>query len=63
MELTPAEKAECLEMCVAMLHDVDAMQQSALGDSDVCYDNHNRIQDMISDFEADIALFKKGALA
>lgn len=63
MELTLAEKAECLEMCVAMLRDVDAMQQSALGDSDVCYDNHNRIQDMISDFETDIELFKKGALA
>lgn len=62
MELTPNEKAARLEMCVAMLHDVDAMQQAALGDSDVCYDNHNRIQDMISDFEADIELFKKGAL-
>jgi hypothetical protein len=63
LELTNTEKAARLEMCVAMLQDVDAMQQAALGDSDVCYDNHNRIQDMIEDLEADIELFKKGALA
>ena len=54
MELKPTEKAARLEMCVAMLQDVDAMQQAALGDSDVCYDNHNRIQDLIEDLEADI---------
>lgn len=59
MELTPAQKAARLEMCVALLQDVDAMQQAALGDSDVCYDNHNRIQDMISDFEADIEALKE----
>lgn len=58
MELTAKEKAARLEMCVAMLQDVDAMQQAALGDSDVCYDNHNRIQDLIEDLEADIAEFK-----
>ena len=60
MELTPAEKAARLEMCVALLQDVDAMQQAALGDSDVCYDNHCRIEDLIFDFEADIELFNKG---
>ena len=58
--LSNKEKAERLQMCIALLEDVDAMQQAALGDSDVCYDNHNRIQDLIFDFEADIELFNKG---
>lgn len=53
--MTNQEKLERLQMCVAMLQDVDAMQQAALGASDVCYENHNRIQDLIEDFEADIA--------
>ena len=57
-ELTNAQKAARLEMCVAMLQDVDAMQQAALGASDVCYENHNRIQDLIEDFEADIEELK-----
>ena len=52
--LTNQQKVERLEMCVALLQDVDAMQQTALGASDVCYENHNRIQDLIEDFEADI---------
>ena len=56
--LTNKEKAARLEMCVAMLQDVDAMQQAALGDSDICYENHNRIQDLIEDFEEDIAELK-----
>ena len=58
--LTNKEKAERLQMCIALLQDVDAMQQAALGDSDVCYDNHCRIEDLIFDFEADIELFNKG---
>ena len=57
--LTNKERAERLQMCIALLEDVDAMQQTALGDSDVCYDNHTRIQDLISDFEADVVLFSK----
>lgn len=59
MELTNKEKAARLEMCVAMLQDVDAMQQAALGDSDICYANHNKLQELIEDFEADIAEFKE----
>ena len=58
--LTNKEKAERLQMCIALLEDVDAMQQAALGDSDVCYDNHCRIQDLIFDFTADVELFNKG---
>lgn len=61
MELTNREKAARLEMCVALLQDVDAMQQAALGDSDVCYANHNKLQDLIEDFETDIAELKEQA--
>ena len=53
--LSNQEKVERLKMCIALLQDVDAMQQAALGDSDVCYANHNKLQDLIEDFEADVA--------
>ena len=57
--MTKQEKLQRLQDCVALLQDVDAMQQTALGDSDVCYDNHTRIQDLIFDFEADIEVLSK----
>lgn len=57
--MTNQEKLQRLQDCVALLQDVDAMQQTALGDSDVAYDNHNRIQDLIFDFEADIEILSK----
>lgn len=53
--LTTQEKLQRLQECVALLQDVDVMQQAALGDSDVCYANSNKLQDLIEDFEADIA--------
>lgn len=53
--LTNKEKLQRLQDCVAMLQDVDAMQQAALGDSDVCWANHNKLQELIEDFETDIA--------
>lgn len=59
--LTNAQKVARLEMCVAMLQDVDAMQQAAMGDSDICYANHNKIQDLIEDFETDIEELKEQA--
>ena len=59
MELTNSQKVARLEMCVAMLQDVDAMQQAAMGDSDVCYANHNKIQELIEDFETDIQELKE----
>ena len=60
--LTNSEKIERLKMCIAMLEDVDAMQQVALGDSDVCYANHNKLQDLIEDFEADVESLENPAL-
>lgn len=59
MELTNAQKIARLEMCVAMLMDVDAMQQVAMGDSHFCYTNHNKIQELIEDFETDIKELKE----
>jgi hypothetical protein len=60
--LTNKDKALKLREAIALLMDVDALQQAALGDSDVSYDNHNRIQDLIEDFTADVDLFDMGAL-
>jgi len=51
----PESKADILRMCIELLEEVDALQQEALGDSDVCYANHNKLQDLIEDFEADVA--------
>jgi hypothetical protein len=55
--LTPAQKILRLQDCIALLEDVDAMQQVALGDTDVARDGHERIRALIEDFEADIAEF------
>lgn len=53
--LTKQEKIQRLQDCIALLQDVDAMQQTALGDSDVSRDNHVAIHGLIADFEDDIA--------
>jgi len=55
--LTNKQKADKLREAIALLMDADAMQQAAIGDSDVCYDNHNRIMDLIDDLTADVTLF------
>ena len=47
-------KVELLKRCVELLEEVDALQQDALGDSDVCYANHNKLAELIEDFEEDI---------
>ena len=52
--LTAKQKSDLLNQVVDLLEQADALQQQALGDSDVCFDNHTRIQDLISDFEDDI---------
>ena len=56
--LTAQQKILKLQEAIALLQDADAIQQAALGDSDVCYDNHNRIQGIIEDFEEDIQNFR-----
>jgi hypothetical protein len=52
--LTTQEKIERLREAIALLHDVDALQQAALGASDVCYENHNCIEELIDELTADV---------
>jgi hypothetical protein len=60
--LTNKQKADKLREAIALLMDVDCLQQAAIGESDVCFDNHIRIQDLIDDLTADVQLFDKGAI-
>ena len=58
MELVTAkQKADKLREAIALLQDADACMQAALGASDVCYETHNRIQDIVDDLEADVEEF------
>jgi hypothetical protein len=53
--LTTAQKIAKLQEAIALLQDADNLQQAALGDSDVCYETHNAIQNIIDDIADDIA--------
>jgi hypothetical protein len=55
--LTAKNKSKLLNDAVDLLEQVDMLQQKALGASDVCRDNHERIWDLIEDFVADIVEF------
>ena len=56
--LTAQEKALKLREAIALLQDVDCLVQAALGDSDVCYDMHCGIEEMIEDLTADVIEFE-----
>ena len=47
--------AECETVEWELKTAMDALVQEALGACDVCYETHNRIQDLVTDLEADIA--------
>ncbi len=51
---TTAQRIDKLREAIALLQDADALQQTALGDSDVAYDTHNAIQFIIDDLQTDI---------
>ena len=55
--MTNHEKAEKLRRAIELLDEVDAIQQEVLGASDVCFENHNRISDLIEDFTFDAMEF------
>lgn len=55
--LTAKNKSKLLNDAVDLLEQVDMLQQKALGESDVCEDNHCRIQNLIDDLIADIVEF------
>ncbi len=52
--LTDKQKAARLRMAMEALQNADAWVQEALGDTDVCYETHNRIQDIIDDLTYDV---------
>ena len=60
--LTAKQKSDLLNRAVDLLNKADALQQQALGDSDVTWDNHARIQDIADDIVSDIVLFDEGVL-
>ena len=52
--LTNKDKAQLLRDAMELLHDADALIQQALGATDVCYETHNRIEDIAEDLRADV---------
>ena len=52
--LTDKDKAQLLRDAMELLMDADALVQQALGDTDVCYDTHNRIEDIVEDLRSDV---------
>jgi len=55
--LTAKEKALKLREAIALLQDVDALVQTALGDTDVCYDTHCQIEELIDELTVDVQEF------
>ena len=61
--LTAKQKSALLNQVVDLLEQADALQQKAIGsDTDVSYEYHNRIQDLVEDIVADIVEFDDGEL-
>ena len=52
--LTDKDKAQLLRDAMELLMDADALVQRALGDTDVCYDTHCGIEELIEDLRADV---------
>ncbi len=48
--MTQQEKIQRLQDCIALLSDVDAMQQAVFGAEPECYDNHNALEELIDQF-------------
>jgi len=51
--LTNKQKADKLRQAIDLLEQADALQQEAIGASDVCFETHNRIWDVIEDLVVD----------
>ena len=49
--LTTQQKIERLEMAIALLQDADAGMQTALGDTEECYDLHNALENVADDLQ------------
>jgi hypothetical protein len=55
--LTAKQKADKLREAIALLQDVDCLVQAALGDTDVCYDTHCQIEELIEELVVDVQEF------
>ena len=59
MQLTNAQRADKLREAIALLMDVDALQQTAIADMDdydnVSYELHNEIDNIIDTLEETVA--------
>ena len=59
MQLTNAQRADKLREAIALLQDVDALQQTAIADvdaySEVCYELHNELDNIIETLEEAVA--------
>ena len=49
-----ASQNELLIAAVDLLEQADALIQKALGQTDVCYETHNQIQNLVEDLLCDI---------
>ena len=49
--LTTQEKIERLQMAIALMQDANASMQTALGDTEECFDLHCGIENMIDDIQ------------
>lgn len=56
--MTNKQKADLLRKAMELLEDADVLVQQALGDSDVCYETHTRIQDLVDDLRYDVQEFE-----
>lgn len=56
--LTNKDKAQLLRDAIELLEDADALIQQALGATDVCYETHNRLQDIVEDLGCDVEEFE-----
>jgi hypothetical protein len=52
--LTAKQKADKLREAMDLLQDADALIQEALGATDVCYDTHCCIEDLVEDLRCDV---------
>jgi hypothetical protein len=58
MKLTDRQRADKLREAIALLMDVDNLQQTALGSAIVCEDIHNDISDIIDTLREGIMEFE-----
>ena len=56
--MSPQEKSKLLNQAVELLEQANALQQKAIGaDTDVSYEYHTRIENLVEDMIADIVEF------